>query len=435
MPPALNPRLARWTAMLTGERGMYVVVNLAVNVLFLVRSYVAMRVLDYAELGLVAVLQTIVLLVGTLQFGVVTGGYRLMCSETGEAARRINNLVYTFIGCVALACAAVAALALAWADNAALGGVTALGVAAGVMTLLRNWVANQMVARVQLARLNGATLASAAVSLAVLGFVPWAPLAACLASLVVQPAAFLVQVLAGDRSLRPDALALPAALLRRVLASGFVVFLTGLALQLNLQVERWYVVDRLGLDALGHLYVSILFMNIFQLVPTSLDALFLPRLVRFHGDARADLIGQDLRRFFLLALGYCVLATAALALLGEPLLRWLLPRYVPDLRYAWLFLPGLLAFTLASPLAIVFNVLIRYGTYLVAYGLGTLVLLAVLAASVASGHLLGLDQVSLLRATSYALIAAILVAGYLRVVRSEPMFRLRIFPARPGAAT
>lgn len=80
---------------LVNERTSFVLVNVVVNMAFLLRSYVSMRVLDYQDLGLAVLLQTIILLVSALQFGVINGGYRLLCSETGEAATQINNLVYT----------------------------------------------------------------------------------------------------------------------------------------------------------------------------------------------------------------------------------------------------------------------------------------------------------------------------------------------------
>jgi O-antigen/teichoic acid export membrane protein len=431
----MRARLAHWKALLLSARGMFVFVNIGVNLLFLLRSYVAMRVLDYAELGLVAMLQTIVLLVGALQFGVISGSYRLLCSEGDAAARRINNLVYTFMGIVGLGCAVVCAVALGLAPTRQVAWVTVLGAFAGLLTLVRAWISNQMLAKVMLADLNRATLTSAAVSIAMLAFVPQAPLAACLAAIVAQPAAFVLQVLWGHAALRPATLELPRDLLRRVMASGFVVFLTSILLQVNMQVERWYVVDALGLDALGHLYLSILFMGLFQIVPSSLDALFLPRLVRAHAEGRAHAVGADLRRFFLLSLGYCAVAVAVLALLGRPVLEALLPKYVPDLRYVWLFLPGLLLFTLSSPFAIVFNVLIRYRTFMLAYGGGTLALTSVFAASMLAGHVLALEEVSLARSATYALMALVLVAGYWRVARSDGSFRFRLLgAARHGAA-
>ena len=70
---------------LINERTSFVLVNVVVNMAFLLRSYVSMRVLGYQDLGLAALLQTIILLVSALQFGVINGGYR--CCAPNRVAR------------------------------------------------------------------------------------------------------------------------------------------------------------------------------------------------------------------------------------------------------------------------------------------------------------------------------------------------------------
>jgi O-antigen/teichoic acid export membrane protein len=417
--------LRRW---LSNERTAYVAVNVGVNLLFLVRSYVAMRVLDYAALGQLVLLQSVMLLVGTLQFGVINGGYRLLCDADDSNARRISNLVFSFVLVVSLGCAVVGAVLVAYSDSAAVGLMLALGMVAGLLSLMRNWISNMMTARVALTQLNCASLMAAVASMLMLLAVPLAPLAACVASVLVQPAAFVLLTLLADRRWRPSRLSLPPALLRQVLTSGFIVFLTGLLVQVNAQLERWYVADHIGLEALGHLYLAILFVSLFQLVPTSLDALFLPRLVVAHGAEDVYRLRLELRRFLCLLAGYSLIATAAVLLLAAPLLSLLLPKYVPDLHYVNLLLPGLVLLTLTNPFAVVGNVLIRYRTYLVAYGGGTLLTAAVFSLGLASGRTLDLEQVSLLRSATYALIGLLLLAGFVIMSREHRQFRFRPWP-------
>ncbi|MCX7197705.1 MAG: hypothetical protein NTW37_06875 [Proteobacteria bacterium] len=413
---------------LANERAAYVAVSVGVNLLFLVRSYVAMRVLDYAALGQLALLQSVMLLVGTLQFGVINGGYRLLCDTDDGNARGISNLVYSFLFVVGLGCAVVGAVLVARSDSVAVGLMLALGIGAGLLGLLRNWISNMMTARAALVQLNGANVVATAVSMLALLAVPLAPLAACVASVLVQPAVFVLFTLLADRRWRPSGLALPPALLRQVLTSGFIVFLTGLLVQVNAQLERWYVVDHIGLEALGHLYLAILFVSLFQLVPNSLDALFLPRLVAANAAADAHQLRLDLRRFLALLAGYSLVASAAVLLLAAPLLSLLLPKYVPDLHYVNLVLPGLVLLTLTNPFAVVGNVLIRYRTYLMAYGAGTLLTAAVFGLGLASGLTLDLEQVSLLRSATYALIGLLLLAGFVIMSREHRQFRFTPWP-------
>lgn len=422
------PPLATWRRWLLNERSAYLAVNVGVNLLFLVRSYVAMRVLDYTGLGQLALLQSVMLLVGTLQFGVINGGYRLLCDADDSRARQISSLVYSCVLVLGLGCAAVGAVLVARSDSAEVGLMLSLGISAGLLGLVRNWISNMMTARAALAQLNRASVVAAAASMLALLAAPLTPLAACVASVLVQPATFVLATLLADRQWRPGALALPPALLRQVLASGFIVFLTGLLVQVNAQLERWYVVDHFGLEALGHLYLAILLVSLFQLVPNALDGLFLPRLVAAHAAADAHRLRLALRRFLALLLGYAIVAWAAVALLAGPMLQWLLPKYVPDLHYVHLVLPGLVLLTLTNPVAVVGNVLIRYRTYLVAYSAGTLLTAAVFGLFMGSGRSLDLEQVSLLRSTTYALIGLLLLAGFVLMSREHRQFRFTPWP-------
>jgi O-antigen/teichoic acid export membrane protein len=421
-------------AMMLNDRAFFVVVNVGVNLLFLLRSYVTMRVLDYAELGLVTMLQSIILLIGAMQFGFLNGGYRLLCSADDEGARRINDLIYSFVGLLALASLAVAAVALAFASGSHYRLVTLLGVSAGVLTLVRNWMSNQMIARVMLRKLNRISLWSAMASIALLAGVGVDPFLACLGSIVLQPAVFAASVFLSEPSLRPRGLAMPRDLVRQVLVSGFVMFLTGIFLQVNTQLERWYVLRFVGLDALGHLYLAILFIGLFQLVPSSLDAIFLTKLVRAHANRATAEVSRDVRRFFLATLGYSVLSVIIVATCARPLLELLLPKYIDDLRYVYLVIPGLVIFTLASPLAIMFNVLIRYRYFFYAYGLGSAVTAAAFVLSVLEGRVLGLTEVTLLKSSVYGLMAAILLLGYLRVSASHTEFRFNPWSQGGGRA-
>ena len=220
-------------------------------------------------------------------------------------------------------------------------------------------------------------------------------------------------------------------LVKRLFASGFVVFLTGVFLVINGQVERWSIVASGGTAALGHFYLALLFVNLYTMVPTSLDSLYLPKLVRSRVAGDLPALGADLGRFFLVSVAYATIVVAATLLLARPVVAALLPAYLADLRYVYLVLPGLVVFGLTSPLAIVFNVLIEYRFYFYAYGAGTLATLAGFAVVLAQPAGVSLDAAALIRTAVNLLMAVVLTLGYLLLARAHPEFRLR-FPAALG---
>lgn len=412
-------------AIVADDRTQYVVISLAVSLFVLLRSYISMLVLDYRGLGLVALVQSIVLLLGILQFGFLNGGYRLLCSADEAEARRINALVYGVMAAIgALAILAGLAYALVASEAEALW-VAGLGIVGGVATLVRTWMSNQMIAAARLAELNRVNLWSGLASLLVLAAIPLAPLPVCLAAIVVQPLGFVALILWRDPETRPGGIAFDASLARRVLAAGFLIFLSTMLLQANVQIERWYVVAALGVDALGHLFLAILFTTLFQLVPTSLDAIYLPRLVRLHERGAPGETGRGIAEYLLLLSGYSLAALIAVALLARPVTALLLPTYVDDLRYVALIAPGLALITVASGFSVTFSVLVRYRWLVIAYGGGTIALATIFAAAAARGSPLSLEGVTIARSAVFALTALLLLVGYLTVAGARPEFRPR----------
>ena len=416
------PRLRAIARLIGDQRIAFVVVNILVNLLLLVRSYVTMEVLDYRGLGLAALLQSILLLCGALQFGFLNGGYRLLCSAEGEGAQKINNLVYTVIGALSLAFFAAALLSGAAMEEGDLVLVGWLGAGGGGATLLRTWMMNQMVAKVSLARLNRINLVAGFASVACLLAIPIDPLTACLAAVIAQPIAFAVLGTLIDRSLLPTGIEFGRSLVRAALKAGFALFVLNLLVQGNLQLERWYVTSELGLDQLGRLYLAILFTTLFQMVPTSLDQVFLPPMVRAHDAQDYDVLKGQLRQFALVIMGYCGATALALIFLAEPLTGLLLPEYLPDLRWVYLLAPGLILFALAGPLGIAFNVLIEYKWFLIAYSTGTLLTCAVFLTAIAAGWTLTLDEVAILRSVAFGAMALIIGLGWLRLTRTHHEF-------------
>jgi len=410
-------------AKLRGEHSTFVIVNLAVNLSVFVRSYITMQVLDYRALGLVAVLQSVVLLIGVLHLGILNGGYRLLCGARNGDADTINDLVYSFLGVLAVGATLVVGVALLFVSGSEANIVAMLGIGGGLASLVRTWMMSQMLAKGGLTLLNAINAITGLGALALMAFVLVNPLWTCLIASVAQPVLFVALAALLDRSLLPARFRIPRPTLALVLKVGFVLFLSGLLLQLNQQVERWYVTAFLGLDALGHLYLAFLFVSLFLLVPSSFDQIFLPRMVRAHEDRDTPMLHRLLRQFAWLAVGYGAAAALAVAVLAEPLTALLLPKYVPDLRYLYLIAPGLILFTLSNPLAIAFNVLIRYRTYYIAYGAGTVLTVTVLAGSALLNLRIGLDNVMILRSASYTLMAAILALGFLLLTREHRSFR------------
>ncbi|MES2495409.1 MAG: hypothetical protein V4618_04810 [Pseudomonadota bacterium] len=368
-------------------------------------------------------MQTVMMLVGTLQFGVLNGGYRLLCSADAEEGKAINNVAYSCFAIIAVA-SLVAGLVVdgMFAANVALW-ITLIGISAGALTLIRSWVNNQMIAAGMLALLNRVTIWSALLSLLPLLLLDRMPLTACILSVAVQPALFVLVVLGAQPALRPGAWSLDHTLLRRIFTAGFYIFLSGMLLQLNAQIERWYVVRDLGLDALGHLYLAFLVINLFAIIPNAMQSLFLPRIVRAWDRRDGEAVSGDMRRLALGSIVYCVGAGLLLIFAAPPIISLILPRYADDLLYVYLILPGLILYTVGSAIGVIFNVLIRYRSYNIGFGAGTVLTVTAFAAAPLFAIRYSLEEVSVIKSAAYGLSGAIFLAGFWLLSREFEIFR------------
>jgi hypothetical protein len=123
-----------------------------------------------------------------------------------------------------------------------------------------------------------------------------------------------------------------------------------------------------------------------------------------------------------------LIAGIALAFLAEPLVRLFLPKYVPDLHYVYLIVPGLALYTICSAVAVIFNVLIRYTTYNIGFGVGTLITVAAFSLTPIWGVVLSLDDVTLTKSVAYGMTGLIFLWGFWIVSREHRLFRFGLLP-------
>ena len=413
------------------SRSAYVAIGLGVNLLMLVRGVVLMIALEYAALGLVALVQAAILVSGLMHFGLLNGGYRLLCSAGERTKQRIIDLAYTGFAVIAaiIALTAAGVVAVTSTNFAFIAGLTALG---GIATLLRSWMLNEMVAADRFGLANLINAISMIVSLSVLAALlpgwPTPPKAdgsgIAVLSIAIQPILFAGLALFSGAVLRPKSLRISRRLASVVFKAGFVLFLTGIAIQFNTLIERAYVTSELGLEALGRLYLAFLFLTLFNLAPNLVQQVFLPNIVRHWKAGETEATSRELRTLLAITVAYCTAAVLALWLLAEPLLGLVLPKYVPDLHWVYLLTPGLIAFALSAPFALTYNVVIDYTWYVIAYGSGVIATLLAFGAAILVGETFSLDGVIILRASIYALMAVLLIAGWWQLSRRHPEFRL-----------
>lgn len=353
----------------------YIAINILISALGFGRNLVFMRVFGLADLGQVALMQTIVMMVGFFQFGFINGGYRIYALGDKKQNECINNTLFTFfliLTFVAFLFATIGAY-FGWIGVKVRLDTMVIGVAAGVATLISTWVNNALIGDGKLLASNYVNLSAVTISL-IFGVLSFKfGLWSALLSMLIQPAWVVLLVLVLHKGIRPMRLQLDYHVIKRILELGFIPFITGLFVLLNFQVERWAIIYVLGTEQLGRFYIVMLYSTIFTLVPVSLLNLYFPRTIRAFEEGRhGDFISLVKRHTFEL-----LVYVASAVLITVVFMSWVLNNYFIKYKgteyLVYYVIPGLVAITLCDPASLVFNSAKRLRPLLI-YGLLMLLL-------------------------------------------------------------
>ncbi len=344
-----------WSDLFSSKFG-YILGNVLVSALAFGRNLFFMKSLGLADIGQVALMQTIVMLVGFSQLGLINGGYRLYAIGDSQQNESINNTLFTFffaLGLLTLLLLAGGMLRIG--AQTANPETVAIGVSAGVATLVSTWINSTLIARRKLGESNLINLMAVSLSLGIAVLSAAFGLMAALASMFVQPACVVLLALVLRRQNRPNRVQFEFTLIRRIMELGFIPFAAGIFLLLHFQIERWAIVYVLGPVELGRFYLVILYTTVSLLVPVSLLNLYFPRTIAAFEEGRhADFLNL-FRRHIVDLLAYL----ACVIILTITLLPWLLNHYFDNYRggetLIYLVIPGVIAQTLCDPASLVFN--------------------------------------------------------------------------------
>lgn len=322
----------------------YVAINTTVSLVAFGRNLLFMNSLGLAEVGQIALMQTIVMLVGFAQGGLISGAFILWAGGDRDLNRRMADVL--FAGKAVLG--VVLALVLAVLGPAVLAPVVApetlvVGLAAGLATLASTWMNNALVADQKLRQSNlvnvVAVLFSLGLALLTLGS---GDLRLALLSIAAQPllvalGGAILEPQARPRAVRPD-----RAALRRMLSVGVMPFLGSLSLLLVYQIERWSIAGVMGPEALGRYFIVILYMTFFLLVPTALMNVHFPRVRRALAAGDTEGFRRTIRRHMIELAVYSVLALLMKLALLSLVLETFLPNFAGTEPLVYLaFLNGL----------------------------------------------------------------------------------------------
>ena len=334
--------------------------NILVSAIGFFRSFVYMKWIDDTELGIISLVQTIMLFIGLFQIGLLNGGYRIFSLNIKDQQTQINNLLFTYIALLSgLLICGWGIFTLTKVPFILNNTLLLVALVCGVMTLTQNWLNNTLIGKQKIKQLNTINITAALTSLAAVPLVFHYGFYGALITLVAQPLMFITITLLWQRELRPTGWNFDLKLIKYVLSFGFIPFLAGIFVIINLQIERWSIAELLGVEALGQFYLVFLYSTLFVLVPTSLLSIFFPKAIYAYENKQFTAFNKILKKHVQLLIVYVLCVTILTIFVMPPLIQWILPNHSGNMSYVYYFLPGAIALTLTDPLAIILNSIIR----------------------------------------------------------------------------
>jgi O-antigen/teichoic acid export membrane protein len=333
---------------------LYVLINITVSGMGFLRSFVFIKYLDIYDLGLLTIFQTIIMLITMFQFGLINGGYRIIALNIDAKNKEVNNLLFSFFGLITIF------LFIFWIGSLFIKMqlshiLLLMALIIGVLSLVVNWLTNTLIGRQALPQLNKINLISGIGALLLLPLSFFWGLSGAIIVLTAQPLIFIVCCMIRCTELRPTAFCFEYKLIKQILAYGFIPFLSGILTLVNIQIERWTIVKFLGTEELGNFYLVFLFSTVFVLIPTSLNNLFFPQCVRYYNTSNMSLFKSQLRKYSFILLLYLFIVITLSNLFLKGFVFLFVPKHIKNIKYVFLYMPGLLALCLCDPISLIFN--------------------------------------------------------------------------------
>lgn len=339
---------------------LYILINIFVSAVGFVRSFLFMKWLGMEELGLISLVQTVMMFLGLFQLGLLNGGYRIFALDRANEQKSINNLLFSYftilagVGLVVWGVLAATGTKLIMSNDLLL-----VAFVCGMFMLVNNWLTNTLIGKRLIKNINRINLISSICSMALLPLVVIWQIGGAVAVLISQPLIFVAVALFGNKELRPTGWNFNFKQIRYILSFGFIPFLTGISVMINMQVERWSIAELLGTAALGEYYMVFLFTTLFVLIPASLSSLFFPRTIKAYEDGQMALFRHNIKNYTVILLGYLGVVVVLTLVLLQPVVDWIFPIHSGGTVYVYWFLLGMVFYTLCDPIGLIMNSMVK----------------------------------------------------------------------------
>lgn len=332
----------------------YLIASVFASGLSFGRNFLFMFYLNPSSVGQIAFMQTIIMLVGFIQIGLLSGGYRIYASGKPNK-NKVNDVIIIYLGGLFLL--AILLLLLfksSWNYLDIEFDVALMGMIAGFFTLFSTWFSNTLIANQKLIMSSLINLSAALISFFLVFIFIKYDLYILLIAIAAQPLIILISALILNPNLRLRSLRFDLNIFKKIFALGIIPYLVGLFILSIYQVERWTILGQLGSENLGRYYLVIMYTSIITLIPASLMNLYYPRLIRAYEGQEKILFQSIFKRYLFELAIYLIMVILATLVFMPFFIEKFLPNYIEMFDLVLISLPGLIFLALRDVASLFF---------------------------------------------------------------------------------
>lgn len=347
--------------LITNKKSViFIAINIVVAFIGFFRSFIFIEFLDFEELGMITLIQTLAGLIGFCQLGLINGGYRIVSSSDSESSLEVlNNTIFSYLFIFVLLSFSLFTLAVYYGFIINPLHVF-LAIVLAFFIYINNWLTNFLIGKKRYQNLNKNNSLAALAGLIVLPMAYFYGVTGAILTIIIQPFIFSVVVLSQNSETRPTYFKLELSMLKKIWSFGFIPFLSGIFYLVYLQVERWSIVAYIDTEALGQAYLFFMIVTMWVLIPSSIMNLFFPRAVMHYQKKRYKEMNRMIVIHFFVVVAYCLVASIAITLLLSPLVNIVFPKHLPFVELVIFALPGLICRSMTDPIAVFLNSVARF---------------------------------------------------------------------------
>jgi O-antigen/teichoic acid export membrane protein len=327
-----------------GSSIVFIVLNIFVAGIGFVRSFYLGIILNLEQLGYITLIHTGATIIGFLQFGLLSGGFRILSNDKVYKFEVVNNTVLTYLSLLFMVLFIGYPILLVFKifEQRDLVGLSIL---LGFSSLVVNWVTAVQFSKNEFMKQNFFSISSSTLSLLFLVFFAGSNLYLASLAILLQPIFSLVLSYGYLRNFR---FSFNLDILKVIFKIGFVTYLTTLLGLVSIQIERWSINFYLGTETLGQLYLLFILFATWNLIPLSLGNLFFPSNSRAFDEENIEVYLSGIKRNLYYLIGYALTMSLIVVFMTKPLTAFMFKEHLPYINYIFWALPGLVFRTISE---------------------------------------------------------------------------------------